>query len=118
MRLIRMLAFFIMSIFPAYAVPLEIPFDTELIIRSPRGPIPPKAQVRVIVQGNAQNGLTCDISCNENEIITGVVCNNHYSPKDAAPPAEIIPVYTKKWAAVCTASKPMGDSCAAMCMSP
>jgi hypothetical protein len=112
-------AFVLMLILPAHAAPLEIPFDTELIIRTPKMPTPPHAsQVRAIIQGNADNGLICNISCKESEIITGVVCNNHYPPKDAPGEKEIIAVYTKKWAATCTAKAPMGDSCAALCMTP
>lgn len=115
MKLFWIAAFSLAGVSASYGSPLEIPFDTELIIRSPKVPA---GQVRVIAKANDQpSNLTCNISCDAGEIISGVVCNNHLPPQDGGT-AEIVPVYKSANSAVCSAPKPMGQSCIAMCLKP
>jgi hypothetical protein len=76
------------------------------------------APLRFITQSNGPGGLVCKLRCADGELIMAAVCNNHRPAGDTPNGSEIAATYTGQDAATCTASAPMEDACAALCVKP
>jgi hypothetical protein len=90
----------------AFAQPIEVPLNKELIIRG--------AAFRFMTKANDPGGRSCAITCNQGEQIWFMECNNRRPPEGEN--FEIVPKY-KGNGGMCESKGEMGDSCRALCVT-